>query len=62
MYILCKTPPSTKKTPLVYETDSRGICPVCGEAVKINAFDLAVEKIIYTTGHVVSNNPNYLMF
>lgn len=61
MYVLCKTPPSAKRVPLVYEMDRRGICPVCGEAVKTSMFDLAMKKIVYTTGHVVSNDPDSLM-
>lgn len=61
MYILCNESPSTKKTPLVYEMDRRGICPVCGEAVKTSMFDLTMKRAVYTFGHVISKNPDLLM-
>ena len=62
MYVLCNESPSAKKTPLVYEMDRRGICPVCGEAIKTSMFDLTMKKIVWTTGHVISKNPDSLMF
>lgn len=61
MYVLCKESPCTKKTLLIYEMDTRGICPVCGEAVKTSMFDLAMKKIVYVDGHIVSKNPDLLM-
>jgi len=59
---LCKIPPSTKETPLAHETNTRCICPVCGEITTFSIFHLATEKIAYTNGHVISNNPDLLMF
>lgn len=61
MYVLCKMSPSAKKTPLVYEMDRRGVCPVCGEVVKTSMFDLTMKRAVYTFGHVVSKNPDLLM-
>lgn len=61
MYILCKEPPSTKKTPLVYEMDRLNVCPVCGETFDDIIFDLAMKKIVYIAGHVVSKNPDFLI-
>lgn len=61
MYVLCKKPPSAKKTPIIYEIDRRGICPVCGASVTIGVFDLAMKRIVFTPGHVVSNDPYDLL-
>lgn len=60
MYILCKTPPSAKHVPLVYEMDTHDICPVCGERVMTSLFELAMRKITYPGMHAVSNDPDSL--
>lgn len=61
MYILCKESPCTKKTPHVYEMDTRGVCPVCGKAVKTSMFDLTMKKIAHANRHAVSKNPDLLL-
>lgn len=64
MYILCEKSPCMKKTPLVYEMDTRSICPVCGEQIESNIFDSATDSVMNVmsvNGHCVSTNPNFLM-
>lgn len=56
MYILCKMSPSAKKTPHIYEMDTRSICPVCGEAVKTTGDPLSSSR-----GHIASDDVDILM-
>lgn len=61
MYILCEKPPSSKKTPLVYEMDRHDICPVCGEAVKTSTFYTVTKNVGYAINHIISSNPDWLI-
>ena len=59
MYVLCKSSPSAKKTPHIYEMNSCSICPVCGEYVKtsFNPPELGAAS----RGHIASDNLDVLM-